>query len=108
MAMVAWLYRGGGGERGGDEVMTTRMLVDLWWGVAWGWWRGAAVMMVADYRRKCDAAEKAYEAEREKELAKMRCKELEFIMIDPSSLPAAKRAIIEMKQAEIMRKYPDA
>ncbi|GJZ95850.1 hypothetical protein Tco_0668184 [Tanacetum coccineum] len=61
-----------------------------------------------DYRRKCDAAEKAYEAKREKELAIMQCKELEFLMIDPSSLPPAKRAIIERKQAEIMRKYPDA
>ncbi|GJU84873.1 hypothetical protein Tco_1292419 [Tanacetum coccineum] len=61
-----------------------------------------------DYRRKCDAAEKAYEAKREKELAIMQCKELEFLMIDHSSLPPAKRAIIERKQAEIMRKYPDA
>ncbi|GJZ28964.1 hypothetical protein Tco_0573611 [Tanacetum coccineum] len=61
-----------------------------------------------DYRRKCDAAEKVYEAKREKELAIMQCKELEFLMIDPSSLPPAKRAIVERKQAEIMRKYPDA
>ncbi|GKB26802.1 glutathione S-transferase T3-like protein [Tanacetum coccineum] len=61
-----------------------------------------------DYSRKCDAAEKAYEAKREKELAIMQCKELEFLMIDPSALPATKRAIIERKQAEIMRKYPDA
>ncbi|GKD88617.1 hypothetical protein Tco_1364124 [Tanacetum coccineum] len=50
-----------------------------------------------DYRRKCDAAEKAYEAKREKELAIMQCKELEFLMIDPSSLPPAKRAIIKKK-----------
>ncbi|GKD54604.1 hypothetical protein Tco_1287991, partial [Tanacetum coccineum] len=62
----------------------------------------------SDYRRKCNAAEKAYEAKREKELAIMQCKELEFLMIDPSSLPPAKRAIIERKQAEIMRKYPNA
>ncbi|GJT28333.1 hypothetical protein Tco_0908608, partial [Tanacetum coccineum] len=62
----------------------------------------------SDYRRKCDAAEKAYEAKREKELAIMQCKELEFLMIDHSSLPPAKRAIIERKQAEMMRKYPDA
>ncbi|GKC61657.1 hypothetical protein Tco_1089255, partial [Tanacetum coccineum] len=62
----------------------------------------------SDYRRKCDIAEKAYEAKREKEFAIMQCKELEFLMIDPSSLPPAKRAIIEMKQAEIMRKYPNA
>ncbi|GJW75935.1 hypothetical protein Tco_0135305 [Tanacetum coccineum] len=33
------------------------------------------------------------------------CKELEFLMIDPSPLPPAKRVIIESKQAEIMRKY---
>ncbi|GKB28488.1 hypothetical protein Tco_0867889 [Tanacetum coccineum] len=61
-----------------------------------------------DYRRKCDAAEKEYEAKREKELAIMQYKKLEFLMIDPSSLPTAKRAIIERKQAEIIRKYPDA
>ncbi|GJX36563.1 hypothetical protein Tco_0758483 [Tanacetum coccineum] len=36
------------------------------------------------------------------------CKELEFLMIDPSSLPPAKQAIIERKQAEIMRKYTNA
>nr|GEY89114.1 hypothetical protein [Tanacetum cinerariifolium] len=61
-----------------------------------------------DYRRKCDAAERAYKANREKELAMMQCRELKFLMLDPSSLPPAKRAIIEKKQAKIMRKYPDA
>ncbi|GJT71755.1 hypothetical protein Tco_1031041 [Tanacetum coccineum] len=61
-----------------------------------------------DYRHKCDAAEKAYEAKREKELGMLQCRELEFLMIDHSSLPPAKRAIIERKQAEIMRKYPGA
>ncbi|GKC60871.1 hypothetical protein Tco_1088469 [Tanacetum coccineum] len=58
--------------------------------------------------RKCEAAERAYEAKREKELAIMQCRELEFLMLDPLTLPPAKRAIIERKQAEIMRKYPDA
>ncbi|GJV69502.1 hypothetical protein Tco_1485011 [Tanacetum coccineum] len=58
--------------------------------------------------RKCDAAERAYEAKREKELAMMQCRELEFLMLNPSTLPPAKRAIIEEKQAEIMRKYPNA
>ncbi|GKC45358.1 hypothetical protein Tco_1063080 [Tanacetum coccineum] len=61
-----------------------------------------------DYRRKCDAAERAYEAKREKELAMMQCRELEFLKLDPSSLPPAKRAIIEKKQAEIMSRYPNA
>ncbi|GKC26208.1 glutathione S-transferase T3-like protein [Tanacetum coccineum] len=58
--------------------------------------------------RKCDVVEKAYEAQREKELGMLQCRELEFLMIDLSSLPPAKRAIVERKQAEIMRKYPDA
>ncbi|GKA65236.1 hypothetical protein Tco_0764943 [Tanacetum coccineum] len=40
--------------------------------------------------RKCDAAERAYDAKREKELAMMQCRELEFLMLDPSSLPPAK------------------
>nr|GEW29134.1 hypothetical protein [Tanacetum cinerariifolium] len=61
-----------------------------------------------DYRRKCEAAEKVYEVKREKELGMLQCRQLEFLMIDPSSLPSAKRAIIEMKHAEIMRKYPNA
>ncbi|GJU82822.1 hypothetical protein Tco_1285187 [Tanacetum coccineum] len=58
--------------------------------------------------RKCDAAERAYEAKREKELAMMQCRELEFLMLDPLMLPLEKRAIIEKKQAEIMKKYPSA
>ncbi|GKB44556.1 hypothetical protein Tco_0889498 [Tanacetum coccineum] len=62
----------------------------------------------SDYKRKCEAAEEAYKAKRDKELGILQCRELEFLMIDPSSLPPAKRAIIERKQAEIMRKYPDA
>ncbi|GKE94869.1 hypothetical protein Tco_1579724 [Tanacetum coccineum] len=61
-----------------------------------------------DYRRKCDVAEEAYKAKKEKELGMLQCRELEFLMIDPSSLPLTKQAIIEMKQAEIMRKYPKA
>nr|GEU67181.1 glutathione S-transferase T3-like [Tanacetum cinerariifolium] len=60
-----------------------------------------------DYRSKCED-EKAYEAKREKELGMLQCREPEFLMIDPSSWPPTKRAIIEMKQAEIMRKYPNA
>ncbi|GKD51500.1 hypothetical protein Tco_1280476 [Tanacetum coccineum] len=51
---------------------------------------------------------KAYKAKKEKELGMLQCRELAFLMIDPSSLPPAKRAIIETKQAEIMRKYPNA
>ncbi|GJU77194.1 hypothetical protein Tco_1274264 [Tanacetum coccineum] len=65
-----------------------------------------SLLVSQDYRRKCDAAERAYEAKRKKELAMMQCRELEFLMLDPSTLPPAKRAIIEKKQAEIMRKYP--
>ncbi|GJY28376.1 hypothetical protein Tco_0404143 [Tanacetum coccineum] len=58
--------------------------------------------------RKYDAVERAYEAKREKELAMMQCRELEFLMLDPSTLPPEKRVIIEKKQAEIMKKYPSA
>nr|GFB15308.1 hypothetical protein [Tanacetum cinerariifolium] len=61
-----------------------------------------------DYRRKCDAAEAAYTTKKEKELGMLQCRELEFLMIDHSSLPPAKRAITEMKQAQIIRKYPNA
>ncbi|GKA96763.1 hypothetical protein Tco_0818858 [Tanacetum coccineum] len=65
-------------------------------------------LLSQDYRRKCEAAERAYDAKRDKELAMMQCRELEFLMLDPSSLPPVKRAIIEKKQAEIMSRYPDA
>ncbi|GJT25139.1 hypothetical protein Tco_0895076 [Tanacetum coccineum] len=63
-----------------------------------------------DYRRKCDAAERAYEAKREKEVAMMQCRELEFLMLDPSSLCAARKSepSLKGKQTAIMRKYPNA
>ncbi|GJV39655.1 hypothetical protein Tco_1418095 [Tanacetum coccineum] len=61
-----------------------------------------------DYRRKCDAAERAYEAQREKDLAIKKCEEMKFLMIDTSNLPPHKRAFIERQQSEIMRKYQDA
>ncbi|GJV60461.1 glutathione S-transferase T3-like protein [Tanacetum coccineum] len=61
-----------------------------------------------DYRRKCDVAERAYEAQREKDLAIKKCEEMRFLMIDTSNLPPHKRAFIERQQAEIIRKYQDA
>ncbi|GJR08500.1 hypothetical protein Tco_0791152 [Tanacetum coccineum] len=59
---------------------------------------------VEDYRRKCEVAEVAYEAKRKKELGLLECRELEFLMIDHSSLPPEKAAYIQRKQAEIMKK----
>ncbi|GKF85814.1 hypothetical protein Tco_0253641, partial [Tanacetum coccineum] len=47
-----------------------------------------------DYRRKCEAAEVAYEAKRKKELGLLECRELEFLMIDHSLLPPEKAAYI--------------
>ncbi|GKC86656.1 hypothetical protein Tco_1147305 [Tanacetum coccineum] len=44
-----------------------------------------------DYRCKCDAAERAYEAQREKDLAIKKCEEMKFLMIDTSNLPPHKR-----------------
>ncbi|GJW58172.1 hypothetical protein Tco_0104903 [Tanacetum coccineum] len=61
-----------------------------------------------DYKRKCDAAERAYEAQREKDLTIKKCEEMRFLMVDTSNLPPHKRAFIERQQAEIMRRYPDA
>nr|GEW90893.1 zinc finger, CCHC-type [Tanacetum cinerariifolium] len=60
-----------------------------------------------DYRCKCEAAEATYEAKRKKGLGFLECRELEFLIIDPS-LPSEKAAYIERKQAEIMKKYPNA
>ncbi|GJY02503.1 hypothetical protein Tco_0360655 [Tanacetum coccineum] len=55
-----------------------------------------------------DPREPEYEAKRKEELGMLECRELEFLMIDPSLLSSKKRAIIEWKQAEIMRKYSNA
>ncbi|GJR70781.1 hypothetical protein Tco_0016846 [Tanacetum coccineum] len=65
-------------------------------------------LVYQDYRRKCDAAERAYEAQREKDLAIKKFEEMKFLMIDTSKLPPHKRAFIERQQAEIMKKYEDA
>ncbi|GJX63683.1 hypothetical protein Tco_0296583 [Tanacetum coccineum] len=54
-----------------------------------------------DYRRKCDAAERAYEAQRKKDLAIKKCEEMKILMIDTSNLPPHKRAFIERQQSEI-------
>ncbi|GJT68216.1 hypothetical protein Tco_1019696 [Tanacetum coccineum] len=61
-----------------------------------------------DYKRKCDAAERAYETQREKDLAIKKCEEMRFLVIDTSNLPPHKRAFIERQQAKIMRRYPNA
>ncbi|GJY03040.1 hypothetical protein Tco_0361192 [Tanacetum coccineum] len=58
-----------------------------------------AIRFFADYRRKCEAVEVAYKAKRQKELGLLECRELEFRMIDPSSLPSEKAAYIQKKQA---------
>ncbi|GJW27985.1 hypothetical protein Tco_0044860 [Tanacetum coccineum] len=47
----------------------------------------------------------AYEAKKEKELAYTECKDLEFLMIDPNSLPEPKSTIIRRKQEKIMAQY---
>ncbi|GKA01577.1 hypothetical protein Tco_0674242 [Tanacetum coccineum] len=57
-----------------------------------------------DYRGKCEAAKAAYEAKRKKELGLLECRELEFLMIDPSPLPPEKATYIRRKQDEIMKK----
>nr|GEX81014.1 putative reverse transcriptase domain-containing protein [Tanacetum cinerariifolium] len=60
-----------------------------------------------DYRRKCETVEAAYEAKRKKELGLLEFRELEFLMIDPSSLSPEKAVYIQRKQDEIMEKYPN-
>ncbi|GKA72575.1 hypothetical protein Tco_0778791 [Tanacetum coccineum] len=56
-----------------------------------------------DYRRKCDAAERAYEAQREKDLAIKKCEEMKFLMIDTSNLPLNKSSLhLKGNKAEIM------
>ncbi|GKB28900.1 hypothetical protein Tco_0868301 [Tanacetum coccineum] len=66
------------------------------------------VYLKRSIRRKWMLAERAYEAQREKDLAIKKCEEMKFLMIDTSNLPPHKRAFIERQQAEIMKKYEDA
>ncbi|GKA49830.1 hypothetical protein Tco_0742903 [Tanacetum coccineum] len=78
-------------------------------GSTWGSQSESVSSLVSqDYKRKCNAAERAYEAQREKDLAIKKCEEMKFLMIDTSNLPPHKRAFIERQQAEIMKKYEDA
>ncbi|GJY45135.1 hypothetical protein Tco_0433348 [Tanacetum coccineum] len=43
-------------------------------------------------KRKCEATKVAYEAKRKKELGFLKCRELEFLLIDSESLPPQKAA----------------
>nr|GFA34156.1 hypothetical protein [Tanacetum cinerariifolium] len=56
-----------------------------------------SLLVSQNYRRKCDVDERAYKAKGEKEVEMMQCRELEFLMLNPSTLSPAKRAIIEKK-----------
>ncbi|GKC30896.1 hypothetical protein Tco_1038190 [Tanacetum coccineum] len=51
-----------------------------------------------DLRRKLQAGTSAYEAKKQKELAITEFKELEFLTIDPDTLPEPKASIIPKKQ----------
>ncbi|GJT77313.1 hypothetical protein Tco_1044038 [Tanacetum coccineum] len=58
-----------------------------------------------DLRRKLQAGTSAYEAKRQKELAITEFKELDFLTIDPDTLPEPKASIIRKKQEKITAKY---
>ncbi|GJV64017.1 hypothetical protein Tco_1474845 [Tanacetum coccineum] len=65
---------------------------------------------ISDYvseelRRKLQAGTSAYEAKKQKELAIMEFKEIEFLTIDPDKLPELKARIIRKKQEKIIAKY---
>ncbi|GKA90368.1 hypothetical protein Tco_0812238 [Tanacetum coccineum] len=51
-----------------------------------------------DLKNKLQAASSAYEVKKEKEFSYTKCKELEFLMIDPNSLPETKASIIRKKK----------
>ncbi|GJS59221.1 hypothetical protein Tco_0654005 [Tanacetum coccineum] len=58
-----------------------------------------------ELRRKLQAGTFAHEAKKQKELAITEFKELEFLMIDPDTLPEPKTSIIRKKQEKIIAKY---
>ncbi|GKC61207.1 hypothetical protein Tco_1088805 [Tanacetum coccineum] len=58
-----------------------------------------------DLRRKLQAGTSAYEAKKQKELAMMEFKEMEFLTIDADKLPEPKASIIRKRQEKIIAKY---
>ncbi|GJR49245.1 hypothetical protein Tco_1399766 [Tanacetum coccineum] len=58
-----------------------------------------------DLRRKLQAGTSAYEEKKQKELAMMEFKEMEFLMIDVDQLPEPKARIIRRRQEKIIAKY---
>ncbi|GJZ61139.1 hypothetical protein Tco_0617276 [Tanacetum coccineum] len=58
-----------------------------------------------DLRRKLQAGTSAYEAKKQKELAMMEFKEMEFLTIDAYQLPEPKASIIRRRQEIIIEKY---
>ncbi|GKD14094.1 hypothetical protein Tco_1198501, partial [Tanacetum coccineum] len=55
--------------------------------------------------RKLQVGTSAYEAKKQKEMAIMKFKEMEFLMIDPDTLSEPKASIIRKKQEQIIAKY---
>ncbi|GJZ26881.1 hypothetical protein Tco_0571134 [Tanacetum coccineum] len=58
-----------------------------------------------DLRRKLQAGTSAYEVKKQKELAMMEFKEMEFLTIDADKLPEPKASIIRRRQEIIIAKY---
>ncbi|GKC56959.1 hypothetical protein Tco_1084557 [Tanacetum coccineum] len=58
-----------------------------------------------ELRRKLQAGTSAYEAKKEKEMVIMEFIEMEFLTIDPYTLPKPKASIIRAKQEKIIAKY---
>ncbi|GJZ66812.1 hypothetical protein Tco_0630052, partial [Tanacetum coccineum] len=70
------------------------------------WTSGSISDFVSDdLRRKLQAGTSAYEAKKQKELVITEFKELEFLTIDPDTLPKPKANIIRKKQEKIIAKY---
>ncbi|GJU75827.1 hypothetical protein Tco_1272897 [Tanacetum coccineum] len=55
--------------------------------------------------RKLQAGTSAYEAKKQKEMAIMEFKEMEFLTIDPDKLAKSKANIIRKKQEQVITKY---
>ncbi|GKD44087.1 hypothetical protein Tco_1268732 [Tanacetum coccineum] len=58
-----------------------------------------------DLRRKLQAGTSEYEEKKEKEVAMMEFKEMEFLTIDADLLPEPKASIIRKRQEKIIAKY---
>ncbi|GKD01314.1 hypothetical protein Tco_1171588 [Tanacetum coccineum] len=62
-------------------------------------------VLQSEFRRKREAAKKAYDVKKQKDLNLMQCKELKFLTLKTDSMPEGQTTLVSQKKDEIMWKY---